>query len=261
MLENKIKEAKEILISIKEKLESPLFLNFSGGKDSCCLVNLSLEIIEDVECIYMKSGLDLPGSVEFVEKQCKKFGLKLHITDPVKHYQGDFSYWVRKFGYFPATGYTWCSSRLKLRPERAYLRSIYGETPLYKCTGVRRFESDRRKKIYALKSPIEKDWEHSGSFMVHPLINWTDNDVKEFLKSIHFEINENYKPYGVSGCYYCPFYQPSIYKKILRGLPNIYDDIISLELELGKPAANGNQFIWKWKRAMLEQEELSLWNI
>jgi len=259
-LTNKVREAKKILKEAAKKSEGPLFLNFSGGKDSCSLVSLASEITDNLECIYMKSGIDLPGSVEFVEKQCETFGLKLHITDPVKDYMGDFRFWVlEKIGYFPAISYAWCSTRLKLRPERAYLRRIYGNTPLYKCTGVRRAESDRRKKIYKLKSSIEPDWEHSGSFMVHPLINWTDGDVKNYLKSVNFEINENYKPYGVSGCYYCPFYQPSIYMKILKGLPNIYDEIIEMEGILKKPSVNGNRFLGDIKRYVIEQENLARW--
>jgi 3'-phosphoadenosine 5'-phosphosulfate sulfotransferase (PAPS reductase)/FAD synthetase len=253
-LENRIREAKEILKEAVKKSQGPLFLNFSGGKDSCSLVSLASGITDNMECIYMKSGIDLPGSVEFVEKQCRNFGLKLHITDPVRDYMGDFRFWVtKKMGYFPATSYAYCSTRLKLRPERAYLRKLYGKTPLCKCTGVRLNESSRRKKMYAVKGPMEKDWEHSGSFIAHPLINWTDNDVKDYLKLVGFEINENYKPFGVSGCYYCPFYQPSIYVRILKGLPHIYDDIIRMEYEIGKPSIVGNRFLRDIKWLVMEE--------
>jgi len=242
-MKSKILEAKQVIQDVLKKSEHPLIVNFSGGKDSCALLLLALEVTKDVECIYMKSGIDLPGSVDFVEEQCKQFNVPLHLTDPVRDYQGDFDFWVKKFGYFPAISYTWCSSRLKMRPARAYLRKIYGLDALYKLTGVRRAESSRRKRIYKGKGFIEKDYEHSGSFMVHPLLNWTDQDVLDYLKEKNFTINKNYKPFGVSGCYYCPFYQVSIYQKIMEVYPNIYDHIINLENEIEKPSVNGNRYL------------------
>lgn len=256
---DKVEYAKQIIEEANKRSKHSLIVNFSGGKDSCCVLSLALDVTDNVECLFMSSSIDLPGSIDFVERQCKKFGVKLHITDPARDYQGDFSYWVRKFGYFPATGYTWCTSRLKLRPARAYFRKLYGRDALYKLTGVRKEESSRRAKIYGGKDVFEEDYEHSGSYMVHPILEWTDNDVKKFLKSINFEINENYKPCGVSGCYYCPFYQVEIYENILRTYPNIYDDIIALEKEIGKPSVSGNKYLWKIKERVKGQTVLSDW--
>lgn len=253
----KIKKSKQIIREISKKSECPLIVNFSGGRDSCCVLILTLEVTKNVKCLYMKSGLDLPGSIEFVERQCKRFNVELIMSDPVKDYQGDFIYWVKRFGYFPSFTYTWCSSRLKLRPARAMLRKMFGFKTLYKLTGVRRDESTRRVKIYGGKTYIEKDCEHSGSFMVHPILHWSKEDVIKFLKMKKFEINENYKPFGVSGCYYCPFYQKSIYFKIMKVYPDIYDEIIKVETKIGKPSVAGNRFLKDVKKEFLEQRTLS----
>ncbi len=243
IIARKIEIAKSVIAEAHNKSEKPLIVNFSGGKDSCCTLLLALDVTDDVECLYMKSGIDLPGSVDFVERQAKQFGVKLHITDPVRDYYGGFAYWVRRFGYFPNVIVNYCSSRLKLRPARAYLRKIYGNAALYKLTGVRRFESSRRVQIYSANQYIQEDWEHSGSYIVHPLLDWTDDDVKQFLNMRDFEINKNYKPFGVSGCYWCPFYEEKIYRRILKVYPNIYDEIISLEHEMGKPSVINHRFL------------------
>ena len=243
-LQNRIDEAKTVILQAYKKSTEPLICNFSGGKDSAALLSLVLEVTESVEAFFMYSGLDLPHSVEHVQKEIKNYDIPLHISDPVKHYQGDFAYWVKKFGYFPATSYTWCSSRLKLRPARAYLRSRFGFASLYKLNGVRRFESSRRKKIYpTTRGYIIPDDEHSGSFVVMPLLNWRDSDVEQYLALKGITINQNYKTCGVSGCKYCPFYQPLLYQKINKTFPGIYDDIISIEKEIKLPSVVGNIFL------------------
>lgn len=243
-LQNRIDEAKKVIVQAYKKSNKPLICNFSGGKDSAALLSLVLEVTDNVEALFMASGIDLPHSLEHVQKEIKNYDIPLHITDPVKHYQGDFAYWVKKIGYFPATSYYWCSTRLKLRPARAYLRSLHGYSALFKLNGVRRFESSRRKKIYpTTRGFIIPDDEHSGSFIVMPLLNWRSADVKEYLALKGITINQNYKTCGVSGCKYCPFYQPFLYQKINKTYPGIYDDIILIEKEIRKPAVVGDLFL------------------
>lgn len=235
---------------------TPLFINFSGGKDSSCLILLAKEAnINNVELIYMESGLELPGCVDFVKQQAEKFGMVLHITNPVRDYYGDFATIVRKYGYFPGRGYTYCSSRLKLRPSRVYLRNIYGFKNIYRVNGVRKSESPRRAKMYKDKAPIRPDTENSGHFLVEPIHNWTGQDVKEYLEKHNFEVMEQYKEFKVSGCAYCPFYQVEIYQRILNIYPDIYDKIIEVENELGKPSVTGNKFLRDIKEDFFSNRE------
>jgi 3'-phosphoadenosine 5'-phosphosulfate sulfotransferase (PAPS reductase)/FAD synthetase len=227
---------------------TPLFINFSGGKDSSVLILLAKEInASNVELIYMISRLELPGTIDFVKEQAARFDLPLHLIDPVKDYMGDFPYWVRRFNYFPGRQYTYCSSRLKLRPARKYLRKIYGRKHVYKVNGVRRSESTRRQKIYATKAVIRPDYEASGHFLVEPIRDWTGQDVVDYLAENNFEVQKLYVEFGVSGCAYCPFYQVSIYQRILNVYPNIYDEIIEVEDEIKKPAVNGGVFLHQLK--------------
>ena len=243
ILENSLNIIREADALAKEA-GTPLFINFSGGKDSSVLILLAKEAnIIGIELIYMISRLELPGTIDFVKEQAERFNLPLHMIDPVEVYMGDFAYWVRRFNYFPGRQYTYCSSRLKLRPARKYLRKLYGRKHVYKVNGVRRSESSRRQKIYATKPVIYPDYEASGHFLVEPIRDWTGQDVVDYLAENNFEVQKLYGEFGVSGCAWCPFYQPKIYQRILNVYPTIYDEIIQLEDEIGKPSVNGGIFL------------------
>lgn len=222
---------------------TPLFVNFSGGKDSSCVLLLGRMITPDVEAIYMESGIELPGTIDQVVQEAERQQVKLHRTNPVRDYQGDFVYWVRKTGFFPNCGTAWCSSRLKLRPARAYLRKHFGLKEAYRINGVRRSESSRRSKIYRQVASIVPDGEMARAFIVTPILEWTSSDVMEFLTEHNFEIHQQYNQFSVSGCAYCPFYQVEIFQRILAVHLHIYDQVIQLEEELGKPAAAGRNYI------------------
>lgn len=221
---------------------------FSGGKDSLAVLLLALE--EGIsEAIYMDSSISLPHILDWNLEVCKQLGVHLHVVNPVKDYQGDFSYHVRRWGYFPTINKTWCRIKLKVRPQRAYLRKLYGFTNIYKLCGVRKFESSRRARLYRGKKVISPDEEHPHGFLVMPILEWTDKDVEEFLKERSVEPNPYYKVYGVTDCKWCPFYQRSIYAKICGIHPHIYDDIIELEKEVNRPSVTGKL----WLRDIVSQ--------
>jgi phosphoadenosine phosphosulfate reductase len=238
MNQDKINQSLKIVSEAQQcakEAETPLLVNFSGGKDSSAVLLLAKEVTDNIELIFMKSGLELPNTIEFVQAEADRLGLKLHITDPVRDYMGDFEYWVIRNGYFPAYAYTFCSSRLKIRPARAYLRKIYGHKAMYRMNGVRRQESIRRQRIYKQTDFIIPDGDLCGSFIVYPILEWTSEDVKDYLASKNFEDSKQYYNFGISGCAYCPYYEKEIYFRILSVYPHIYDHIIEMENRLNQP--------------------------
>ena len=77
---------------------------------------------------------------------------------------------------------------------------------------------------------------------MQPILEWLDSDVEEFLKERGVQPNPYYKVYGVTDCKWCPFYQQSIYERIVKIERNIYNDIIGLESEVNRPSVTGR--IW-----------------
>lgn len=247
----KIKESIRVIKkSAKESKNLPIIVNFSGGKDSLLLLDLVKSAKVDFICFYCATGLEIPGVLEKVKKTANDYDLDLYCSTPFDH-KGTFFQRLKQFRYFPLIKSTWCSRDLKWRPQKKALTKIFGKNKFYKLNAVRKYESSRRKAIYDGKAFFWKDWEVSNDIMVFPVILWTTWERDYYLKKRNVEISTNqlYKEFKVSGCAWCPFYQTSIYRRILRKFPNLYDRIIKWEIKLNKPSINGK----KWLRDLKDE--------
>ncbi len=253
-LTQRIAESKAVITEVAGKSQLPLFVQFSGGRDSMSLLSLTKDVvgISGLICCYMATGLEFKGYIPFVKETCQKLGVRLLISNPGMH-KGNLYKRVRQFKSFPGLIATWCCRDLKLRPQKKMLTKEFGKGTFYKLEGIRRDESTRRRYIYAeyTGNPIREDAEFKGSYEVFPIINWTDRDVKNYLKMKGLPTSGLYKEFGVSGCSFCPFYQPDIYRRILKKLPNHFDRIIELENELNIPSVSGYFFMRDLKREVL----------
>jgi phosphoadenosine phosphosulfate reductase len=253
-LSARLKESRRFVKKIaKLSGETPLIIQFSGGKDSMAMLGLVREVTDNFVCAYMATGMEFKGVVQFVKDVCTDMGVKLIISNPSMH-KGNIFKRIERFQSFPGLIATWCCRDLKLRPEKKMLVKLYGKGTFYKLEGVRRAESSRRMQIYKpyAGNPIRPDIEQSGSFEVFPIINWTDDDVMNYLVMKGLPISGLYNEFGVSGCSWCPFFQPDIYRRILVKLPNHYDRFIEWEEKLNQPSVNGHVFLRDLKREVVE---------
>lgn len=256
-LDFKIREARTIIANTVQRCNSnPLIINFSGGKDSQTLLDLVSGVTDNFLCFYMISGIDFQESIDFAKASCEKLGYKM-LTSCPSDYKGGFFERLPIIGYFPTVQNTtlWCNRDLKIRPQYRVLQRHFGKNvTFYKLNGVRRYESARRMKIHAsTKDFMRMDYHVAKSVMVFPILNWTDEDVRAYLKAKSITVPKNplYEKYGVSGCWYCPFYQPSIYRRIMRLNPCLYDEIIEWETRLNKPAGSGFTYLRDLKKEIL----------
>lgn len=248
------KLVKEIAMMANGK---PLIIQFSGGKDSMAMLGLVMETGAQFVCAYMATGLEFPGVLQFVRSTCQKLGVKLIVSNPKMHKGNLFQRLEENGGHFPRLGVTWCCRDLKIRPQKKLLKKLYGRnTTLFKLEGIRMAESSRRRVIYKAYSgfPVRPDAEHKGSFEVFPIINWTDTDVENYIGIAGLPTLGHYNEFGVSGCSLCPFYQPSIYYRILTKLPdyNLYLRAIKVEEKFRHPSVGGRLFLGDIRRAVLE---------
>lgn len=254
VLDFRIRESVEIIRKAMTKASlTPLILNFSGGKDSHVLLDLVQRMTDNFYCFYMESGIEFKESVAFAKEACAKYGRPLLTSCPSdyvteKYPKNGFFERLSALGYFPRPGMTWCSIYLKIRPQVRKLRKLFGRRTFFKLNGVRRAESSRRMQIYretSKKGYITKDSEDSKSFMVFPILNWTDSDIKQYIerKTLVIPPNPLYQRFGVSGCAWCAFYGPKIYERIIRQEPNLYDKFIQWEEKLNRPSVLGNHWL------------------
>lgn len=262
-LQRKINQSLKHLQNAAKK-SNPLIVNFSGGKDSLAYLLLALDATENVECFFMNSGQELPGTEDYVRKRCHEFGVTLNISHPAKdriqHKPGGIPQFVcllpdyiRWWRYWPTEVRRYCATWLKHRPCRVYCRKKWGLETLFKVVGIRTDESSVRKWKYGSRWAAKKyrgkyvrpDSEHSGSFLVFPILDWTREDVIDFLEARGVEIHEGYKLFGMSGCKWCPVAKPEQIYAVGQKYPEIYQELLEVEAELEAPA-------WKHKRLWLK---------
>ena len=235
---DKIKTAAEMSAIYYNK---PLIITYSGGKDSDVLLNLALESGVDFEVINSHTTLDAPETVyhirEVKEKLAQK-NIKMDILMP--YYQGKrTSMWdlIIKNEIPPSRIQRYCCKILKevsipnrlialgVRREESSSRKeredfeIRGKT---KRDGKRysyshtlnvfndaKHISDEMQKPYneenAYDCTLIKACKTNQSVMVNPIIDWTFQDIWEYIDDRNIDYNPMYdNGYKRVGCIGCP---------------------------------------------------------
>lgn len=211
----------------------PLLLCYSGGKDSDALVELALAAGIDFEVQHSKTTVDAPETIYHVREvfdRLREKGIACHVVSPT-------------FKGKPVTMWTLIPQK-QMPPTRLvrYCCQVLKETGgkgRAIATGVRRSESTaRRSRMFAnnfsrarpaalnfedaasLFEDAESAIEHDDNFMrscrikgrtsFQPILDWTDDDVWQFLDERGVSVNPLYGDgFRRVGCIGCPFASPS----------------------------------------------------
>lgn len=202
----------------------PLICTYSGGKDSDVLLELFKRSGVGFEVLHSHTTVDAPPTVYHVRevfKGLEEQGINCQIHYPI--YKGKrISMWTLiPLKKIPPT-----------RTKRYCCQVLKEESGRNRCvaTGVRKFESSARKKretfeaikktkkeairvsdeIMLLNDNSEKRLliEHcqiKGKMVVNPLVDWTDRDIWDFIRSENVDVNILYDMgYNRVGCVGCP---------------------------------------------------------
>lgn len=217
----RLQEAARMSQQIYEKL---LVLTYSGGKDSDLTVDLAIKAGIPFEAVYSLTSVDMPETVYHVRKVFAKLeekGIPCKIIKPT--YKGaPVTMWtlIPQKGMPPTRLMRYCCSVLKEQVGKN--RFI--------ATGVRRAESTKRatresfeiigssKKNGVLLADEEvfsqdntekrmmfETCKLKAKRTVNPIIDWTDEQVWDYIESEHIDINPKYcEGYKRIGCIGCP---------------------------------------------------------
>lgn len=241
-LEKMVNEAKRFIKRIMKETDLPAAVSYSGGKDSLATLLLVLEAGFRPDLLFINTGLELPETVENVEKVVKEYDLKL-----VSFNAGDAFY--RALEYFgpPAKDFRWCCKICKLGPAARLINKEY-PNGLLSFIGQRQYESRQRKekgrKWINPWVPNQKG--------VSPIQRWNALTVWLYL----FLRDAPYNPWyerGLEriGCWLCPASSVADLNRIRDGYKDSKRFFGFLERWTDKKGFSpewARMGLWRWKR-------------
>ena len=199
-LQKKVDRAIKLIQSaskIAQEHGQPLEVCYSGGKDSDVILELAKMSNIHFRAIYKNTGIDPNGTIQ----HCKKNNVE--IMKPKKN----FGELILKHG-LPSRRNRYCCQYLK---EYKILD--------YAILGIRADESNARKERYKEPEQCREFSKKEKTRQYFPILNWTKNDVLEFIKEreiklhpLYYDKKGNIDINARLGCMCCPMQS---YKKRL----------------------------------------------
>lgn len=161
-------------------------VQFSGGKDSCVVYDLVKRAGVKYRVNYCQTTVDPPELVRFIKEQYPE----VQWIRPKK------TMWelIKQKGFLPTPQIRYCCKELKesFRPPDGGAL----------VTGVRWAESARRSQ----RKPVETCMNKAKSYFVHPIIEWSEDEVWEYIKKYNVPYCKLYdQGHKRLGCVLCPF--------------------------------------------------------
>lgn len=180
MVEKSIK----LLRQVQKILKKPYYGRFSGGKDSCVIMQLAKEAEVDVEWYYSNTTMDPPELLRFIRDK--------HPEVEIQHPKKNLVMRMVEKGVAPSRRIRWCCQEYKegVSPRGSLL-----------LLGVRSMESPRRKNSW-----LDLQFHHnSSSYSVCPILPWSDKMVWEFIRNRNIPYCSLYdEGFSRLGCIGCP---------------------------------------------------------
>lgn len=197
-----VKKILSIYSKYKDKLDC-FHVAFSGGKDSCVLLDLVKKALPrgSFIVVFGDTGMEFPDTYDLIEKtkaQCLEEGIPFYIAKSC--FTPEESWEL--FGP-PSRVLRWCCSVHKSTPQTLKLREVTGKNNYIGLdfVGVRAEESVARSQYkyenYGMKQ--------KGQFSHNPILEWTSAEIWIYMYTNKIPINNAYKKGNSrAGCLFCP---------------------------------------------------------
>jgi len=198
---------------VREK-KLPIFVSFSGGKDSLVTYKLAEKALGvKPPILFNDTGIELPGTVEYVREFAEREGVKLIVADA-----GD-AFWrgVKVMGP-PARDYRWCCRVAKLTPIARAVKREFPKGAL-SLVGQRKYES-------AARASSPRVWRNiwiPNVLAASPIQDWTALDVWLYIMKEKLWVNPlYYMGFDRLGCWLCPSSEMGEFEVVRTCYPDLW---------------------------------------
>lgn len=177
------------------------YLAFSGGKDSCVLLELAKRSGVKYDVHYNVTGIDPPELVRFIREHYPEVAFE----------RPSRSFWdlLANSKVLPTRTCRWCCEAVK----------EHGGQGRIVLTGIRAAESSRRAK----RGLVQACNRGKGRHFVNPILFWADDDVWSFIRAEGLAYCSLYdEGWKRIGCVPCPFASPKQTKRNLARWPRLF---------------------------------------
>ncbi|WP_423792843.1 phosphoadenosine phosphosulfate reductase family protein [Methanocaldococcus indicus] len=223
-----------------EKINRPVIVAYSGGKDSLTTLILVKKALSNFDVLFIDTGLELPETLENIKEVEDTYNIKVNVIKSPNFWE-----LVDKYGV-PARDYRWCSDILKLNPLKEYLEKNYKDDVL-SFVGIRKYESFNRAK----KKLVHRNTYIKKQINALPIFHWSALHVWIYLLKENAPYNKLYeKGFDRIGCYICPAMGLGEIERIKKLYPNLWDRWERKLKEFAKKNNLSEDWVksgWRWK--------------
>ncbi|HWQ47520.1 MAG TPA: phosphoadenosine phosphosulfate reductase family protein [Methanosarcina sp.] len=240
------------LISRKEYRNLPVYVSFSGGKDSLVVLDLARAALKqrELKAFFLNTGIEFPETVEFVRSFCREREISLTEANAGSAFREQ----VGRFGP-PAKDFRWCCKVCKLASAGDFetgkgAASQKGNSDVAYLTidGKRKHESFSRARIAASETnPFVP-----AQLNIFPIRDWKAIEVWLYIHWRGLSYNPLYDlGFERVGCWLCPSALAAEYARVKDLHPEMYAKWNAFLLEWAKSRGFSEKFVehgfWRWK--------------
>jgi len=250
------------IISRKEYKNLPVYVSFSGGKDSLVVLDLARASLKqrELKAFFLNTGIEFPETVEFVRNFCREREISLIEANAGSTFREQ----VGKFGP-PAKDFRWCCKVCKLASagdfdtqKGASSRKGDNDVAYLTIDGKRKHESFSRARIAASETnPFVP-----AQLNIFPIRDWKAIEVWLYIHWRQLSYNPLYDlGFERVGCWLCPSALAAEYARVKDLHPEMYAKWNAFLLEWAKSRGLSEKFVehgfWRWKELPPKMLKLS----
>ncbi len=236
-----VSKARAFLYVTAQKVGKPVVVGLSGGKDSAVTLDLAVQELGDPLVVFNDTGLELPETVETVQKTVEQYGLNLLVADAGE------AFWENLpiFGP-PGRDYRWCCKHCKLIPY-AKLVKEHWPNGILSLVGQRAFESLERARS-------GKIWRNAwlpSVLSATPIQEWCSLAIWLYTFKNNLVVNPLYNMgFERIGCYMCPASKLAELKVVAERHPGLWGRWVEFlekwRQKIGAPREWVTLGLWRW---------------